>query len=50
MYVYKTILILFVMLSSGCISLEQTSTTNEPIVVIKSETLKQDFPKVDYVK
>jgi len=50
MYVYKTILILFAMLSSGCISLEQTSTTNEPIVVIKSETLKQDFPKVDYVK
>ena len=38
------------MLSSGCISLEQTSTTNEPIVVIKSETLKQDFPKVDYVQ
>jgi len=50
MYVYKTILILFAMLSSGCISLEQTSTTNEPIVVIKSQTLKQDFPKVDYVQ
>ena len=50
MYVYKTILILFAMLSSGCISLEQTSTTNEPIVVINSETLKQDFPKVDYVQ
>jgi hypothetical protein len=50
MYVYKTILILFAMLSSGCISLEQTSTTNEPIVVIKSQTLKQDFPKVDYVE
>lgn len=50
MYVYKIILILFAMLSSGCISLEQTSTTNEPIVVIKSQTLKQDFPKVDYVE
>ena len=50
MYVYKTILILFVMLSSGCISLEQTATTKDPIVVIKSETLKQDFPKVDYVE
>lgn len=50
MYVYKSILILFVMLSSGCISLEQNMTTKDPIVVTKSETLKQDFPKVDYVQ
>lgn len=38
------------MLSSGCISLDPTLTTKEPIVVIKSQTLKQDFPKVDYVE
>mgnify|MGYP000060738393 CR=1 FL=1 len=50
MYVYKSILILFVMLSGGCISLDQTSTTNEPIVIQKSGTLKQQFPKVDYVQ
>lgn len=38
------------MLSSGCISLEQLSTSKDPIVIMKSETLKQDFPKVDYVE